>query len=453
MGFLKKVSQEFSYIGEYYVIYEDDFIKEAIEERENFKFYKINFYSYHLYEEFFYKDTNKIIIFIKNRQEALFVLDKVKDRKIPIVFIDFWNLDLSVNNYVDIVNVEELLINKVIDHLPQVPLYARDIGLGQGEILEVEVPPYSSFAYRRVKSVNSKDVKIVAIYRNNTLRLIDNSTLILPNDKLIVIGEPQRVKEFFMQIKKDIGVFPQPFGQNIYLLIDMKNMKQEEISKLLKTALFLHRNLNNKRLIVKVINPGISAQLYKLYKFNNITINTDFFENNYIRMLKLDVVKYNVGLIITNNSFFYKYKKEFFNLKLPILKSGKESIKKCKEIDIVLHENNVRTILPTIFDLVFQLKKRLNFIEGDPEENYDNLIEYINKFKNLFHFKNINFEKIDDNPVIELNKRRNICIITPFNKVPRSKFVSAILPSIDETNIFLDKFNQFLIPISVKDIE
>ncbi len=445
---IKKLSESHLNLGEFHIIYEEDEIKNGFNEKENLFFYKINFYAYELYKNLFHKDLNKIIIFVKNKKEAEFILKNSLDKKSPILFIKFWiDFEMPENNNIELINIPNLLTNKIIDFLPGVPLFARDIGLGIGEILEVEVPPHSPFVYSHPNKLQNEDAKVAAIYRNNELRLVNENSMILPNDKLLLIGQPEALKDLFNKIKKNIGAFPQPYGQNIYLLLDMKNMAQNEISSLLKTALFLHRKLKNKKLIIKIINPSINNQIYKLYKFKNIEITSDYYEKSYERSIKKDINIYNIGLIITNNGFFYKHSTLFFNLKLPVFKKGEESIKKCKGIKVLLQEKEIKPIASVIFDLSFQLDKPLIFIDGDPENTHTELIEYLTNFAKLFSFKDVKVKKTKDNPIFELNKTDKQCIITPFCKKPISKIWQVLNPKMEYSYLFLNKFNQFLIPV------
>lgn len=446
---IKKISDNYLNLGEFHIIYEEDEIKNGFNEKENLFFYKINFYAYELYKNLLHKENlNKIVILVKNKKEAEFILKNSLDKKVPILFVKFWlDFEIPQQNNIEIIDIPELLTNKVIDFLPGVPLFARDIGLGIGEILEVEVPPHSPFVYLHPSKLENKEAKIAAIYRNNELRLINENTMILPNDKLLLVGEPEALKDLFNKIKKNIGAFPQPYGQNIYLLLDMKNMEQKEISALLKSALFLHRKLKNKKLIIKIINPSINNQIYKLYKFNNIEILSDYYETSYKECLKKDVDTYNIGLIVTNNEFFFKYSTFFYDIKLPIFKKGEESIKKCKGIKVLLQENEIKPIASVIFDLSFQLDKPLTFIDGDPENTHTELIEYLTNFAKLFNFKDVHIEKTKDNPIFELNKEDNQCIISPFTTKPVPKLWQVLNPKMEYSYLFLNKFNQFLIPV------
>jgi len=445
---IEKISQNYLNLGEFHIIYEEDEIKNGFNEKENLFFYKINFYAYELYKNILHRDLSKIIILVKNKKEAEFILKNSLDKKAPILFVKFWlDFEMPQQNNIEIIDIPELLTNKVIDHLPGVPLFARDIGLGIGEILEVEVPPHSPFVYSHPSKLQTQDAKVAAIYRNNEIRLINENTLILPNDKLLLVGKPEALKDLFNQIKKNIGAFPQPYGQNIYLLLDMKNMEKKEISYLLKSTLFLHRKLKNKKLIIKIINPSINNQIYKLYKFENIEIFSDYFETSYKECLKKDVKTYNIGLIVTNNKFFYDHSKLFYELKLPVFKKGNESLKKCRGIKVLLQENEIKKIASVIFDISFQLQKPLTFIDGDPENRHTELTEYLTNFAKLFNFKDVHIEKIKDNPIFELNKEDHQCIISPFAKKPVSRFWQILNPKMEYSYLFLNKFNQFLIPV------
>jgi hypothetical protein len=443
---IEKISNSYIKEAEYHIIYEkeEDIIKIH---KENFFYYKISFFAYDIYKSLLYKDINKIIVFIKNKIEAEFVINKIKNFS-SIVFVKFWeNANIPIQNNIEIIDNIEQLTNKILDHLPDVPLFARDIGLGIGEILEVEIP-HSIFAYKTPSFIERwKNIKIAVIYRENKFIIPSKHTLILPNDKLLLIGEPEKLKAFFIESKKNLGAFPAPYGQNIYLLLDMK-LEKKIISNLLKSALFLHRKLKNKKLIIKIINPTLKLQIYKLFKFKDIDIFTDYLSTNYIEVLKSDIEKYNVGLIVTNNQYFYKYKKTFFEIKTPIFKQGNESVKKCKEFVVLLQHKMLDRIAPALFDLSFQLNLGINFLEPTNETaDLSELKEYLKKFAKVYNFKNITFTKTQKNPILKLRKRENICLIEPFIKPPVPKILEIIHPKIENAYIMLDKFNQFLIPV------
>jgi len=453
---IKKIINYHLNLAEFHIIYEDEeIIKPFKEKKENLFFYKIDFLAYEFYKNLIYKDFNKIIIFIKHKKEAEFVLNKVKFSKSPILFAKFWIefKEIPQKNNIEVLDIPEIITNKIIDFLPGIPLFARDIGLGNGEIMEVEIPIFSPFAYKSPSYIEERyNVKVAAIYRQNELKNFDKNTTILPNDKLLLIGDPQTLKELYQQIRKNIGSFPQPYGQNIYLLIDMKNMQKKEISQLLKSALFLHRKLKNKKLIISIINPALNIKLLKLYKFPNIDINTDYFITSYEEKLKKDINELNIGLIITNNQFFNKNMEIFYEIKKPVFKKGEESIKKCNSLTVLLHKNNIK-IASTLFDLSYQLGIKLRFLNADPENSNKDIVEYIKHLAKLFNFNNVEFSSTKNNPIIKLKKESNICIVEAIEKKPNNKIEQILIPKIEYSYTLLTKFNQFLIPIIKEENE
>jgi hypothetical protein len=439
---IKKVSSFSS--AEYFIIYEKEENITKVD-KENFTYYKISFFAFEIYKSIL-KETNKIIVLIKNKIEAEFVINKIKNFS-SIVFAKYWDtIKIPLQNNIEIIDINELITNKILNYLPNVPLFARDIGLGIGEILEVEIPPHSIFIYKTVKFIEKwRNIKVALIYRENRFIIPSPTKLILPNDKLLLVGNPKQLESFFIESKKNLGAFPAPYGQHIYVLIDMQ-LEKKIISNLLKSALFLHRKLKNKKLIIRIINPTLKLRIHKLYKFKDIEIYTEYFLTNYKNVLEKDINKYNIGLLITNNEYFYKYKHLFFKIKKPIFKQGTESIKKCKEFIIILHHNNIDTIAPTLFDLSFQLNLGINFLEPTETQNIKEIKEYLKNFAKVYNFKNIVFTKTKKNPIIKLRKRKDICLIFPFIKPPVSKILQIIYPTVENSYIMLDKFNQFLIP-------
>ena len=142
------------------------------------------------------------------------------------------------------------------------------MGLRKGEILEVQVPASSSFKYKNVYLLNSENRnkwRIVAIYRNDNLILPTHMSEIEPYDRLLIVGQPNILKDVYKNIKKDVGMFPAPYGNNIYLLIDRAEMDRKEVSKLLKSAIYLQRKTKSKKLIIKIIKTWRIMLLMQLY--------------------------------------------------------------------------------------------------------------------------------------------------------------------------------------------
>ena len=140
----------------YDIIYMDD---KVIPENKpsNFVFYKFDPTSYSKLSFL----LNKVLY-----QDALVVLDSKEDTNAVIKNIrksyptlnftvfDQWGLkpDLNIKFYKGM----DILSNGLVEQLPNVPVFAQNIGLRQGEIMEIKIPFGSNYAYRYIGSIGQK---------------------------------------------------------------------------------------------------------------------------------------------------------------------------------------------------------------------------------------------------------------------------------------------------------
>jgi len=455
-NFISSITKYHMNVAEFDIIYQNS--SDILEEFkvDGINFYQIPFTNFLDLNFFKLKNYSKIIIVIKNRFFALNALKSMQifiEKNIFIEFVDFWGLDIQMEN-VSILKLPNLINSTLVDLLPDVPVFARNIGLGKEEIMEIQVPSSSSFIYRSVELIN-KDNKnkwqIVAIYRKDNIILPNKMSTIHPFDRLLIVGQPNILKDVFKNIKKDVGFFPAPYGNNIYLLIDKKEMSKEETSKLLKTAIHLQKKLKSKKLIVKVINPNLHT-FNKLNKFSNIEVHIDYFNTDKQSVIMEDILKFSVGMFIINNDFYYKNIDFLLKLKKPFLKVGKESIKKCDSTAVLLRDSDeVAEISPVVFDISSQLKHKIKFFDYDPDninKKKKDIVKYYENLSKMYYYKNVEFIIDNKNPYFEIKKNRGICFFVPFNKnIERKKFLATILaPKIAKIQTLFDEYNQFMIP-------
>ncbi len=87
-----------------------------------------------------------------------------------------------------------------------------NIGLGQGEIVEVSVMPTSILAGYPVGKFTSRRWRIVAIFRGDRLILPRPKTVIKPGDRILIVGDPKILKYIAGLIKSGEPQFPLQFG-------------------------------------------------------------------------------------------------------------------------------------------------------------------------------------------------------------------------------------------------
>lgn len=443
--------------NEYDILYTDDRI---LPERKlsNFTFYNFDATSYSklfpLISNNFYSE---VIIVLNSKDETINVVKNIRliKEKLSITLYDTWDIELE-DNYIHYYKALEVLSNGLRERFPNTPVYAQNIGLREGEIMEIKIPFGSSYAYRYIGSIKQKDWKIFGLYRNQKLLTVKPSLVLKPNDIILVIGKPEILDNIYNIISKSQGQFPMPFGKNIYLYLDLLNIEEDEILSLVNKSIILQRKLHDAKLIVKVTNPSTMQTLDKIKaQFSQDDIYKIDIDYNYAKFedtIKKDKNQYGLGLLVFSNTLL-QYQNIFegiLKLKLPVFKAGHESLDSLKFTLSVLNDNHsYEQIASMLFDISKQLKTKVKLYDMDPlgHEKDSSLMEHFENLGTIFsqEVKIVNNEK---NPIKELEKDENILQVLPLKKSMFEKryFKFATLDT-DMLSFDISKHNQILIPI------
>ena len=424
---------------------------------ENFKFYNFDPTSMEklslLLDEHFYE----VMIIVSTKIDAVASYRNVRkiNKEMQIVMVDRWGLKFD-DKRVFLLDSREILASRIVDHLPDMPVIAQNVGLGKGEIMEIRIPIGSSYAYKHLGNIVQREWRIAAIYRVNELILPRDSLMIQPNDILLSIGNPNVLKSVYKSVKVEIGQFPMPFGQVIYCLIDMLNMSEVSIKALLNDAMLLHAKINSKRMFIRVINPTSSRAFEKIksYESEYINIYVDYYNANASKVMFDDTNNMEIGLIIVENDFFKKNIKMLFRIRKPIFKIGAWGFSKLKE-SVVLNDGSedVEQESSVIFDLSSQLDLKIKLYNFNPQnlKSEDELSEH---FKNLSKLFNKDVEIIEPkiNPLIKLRNKRGILQFVPFSKkVENANIFSIFSTNFEKLYFKLADAYQVFIPVTVDE--
>jgi hypothetical protein len=376
-------------------------------------------------------EFHQIVVILSNKTDTLATYENIRsfDDRLKILLHDRWFLEFSDKN-TTVVNAHDIVSNFLINHLPEIPLYATNIGLGQGEVAEFSIPFGSPFSYRYIKNIEQKRWKIVAIYREHRLILPNSKTILEPNDSILVVGNPHVLKSVYKSINREYGQFPIPFGENIYCFLDMAMMSDEDIEKLTNDSMLLHSSLNSNKLIFRVVNPRYGEILNKLksYDTQNMQVELDFYTHEKSSLIISDVDRFEVGLFVTNQDFFNENLSLLYDLKIPILKVGKRGFFHIDEAVVMSEESEkIEKISSIIFDISSQLKLDISvyrFEESDKEES-DRITEHFENLSKLFQEK-IKIIDTRRNPIRELKERDNVLQFVPFDKAIKQNKIFAL---------------------------
>lgn len=419
---------------------------------ENFNFYSFDPTSFEKLKPLLLKDYFQIMIIVRTSIDARATWENIRkvNSKVQIVMMDRWNLDIEDSRTVCLKS-HDVLSSRFVDYLPDVPVVAQNVGLGIGEIMEIRVPVGSSYVYRHIASIEQSKWKIAAIYRGSRLILPRPTLMIHPNDVLLAIGNPEVLNNIYNSIKRELGQFPAPFGNNIHCVIDMLLLRTDQIEHILNVLLLLHSKFNSKKLIINIINPVANEQLKKIKSYNShhIHVHIEYHSNNAIACMQEDFLTQDIGLFVVNSAFFAQNVKQLHQMKVPVLKIGESSLADLSEAVILnSHSQDIEKESTVIFDVASQLElsiKLYNFISHDDKEK-NAITEHYESLSKIFG-KKVIIEDSLKNPLLILANRSDILQFIPFNtKVLQANIFSFFATDMDKQYSKIHRAYQLFIP-------
>ncbi len=97
---------------------------------------------------------------------------------------------------------------------------ASDIGLGIGEIMEVEVLPSSSIIGRTLMDLQPRRWLVAAIYRDNRLVVPHGETKVLEKDRVLLVGDPDILPSVATLIRTGESEFPLQYGSHVVSIFE-----------------------------------------------------------------------------------------------------------------------------------------------------------------------------------------------------------------------------------------
>lgn len=419
-----------------------------------FKFYEFDPTSLYKLANLLKMEFSQAIIAMDNQADVEHTIKNIRSikKQLRIIVLNKWNL-INEDANVVMINMNEILSSRLIDYLPNVPVIAQNVGLGEGEIMEVLVPFGSSFIYKHIGVIEQKEWRIVAIYRNRKLIMPNRRRMIQPNDLLLLIGEPAVLKSVYRAIKRELGQFPEPFGSNIYLYLDMSILNLNSVEKLIKRSIYVLKKFGHT-LIIKIVNPTNFEVIWKIkeYRDENVIIDINYDNENLKASFFKDIKFYHVGLIIVSNELFenYNMRKTLYESQIPVLKLTKKELSSVKDASIILGDNrDLEKISSIIFDISEQMSLNIELYNylSEHQEAKEQVIEHYYNLATIFS-KSIKIIKESKNPIKKLQKKEDFIQILPFTKkLTKRKLLSLFSTDSDRLYYKLEDNHQIFIPV------
>jgi len=453
--FIQRITETYTSENIYYVVQTKAKEHEDVNPAR-FKFYEFDSTSFYKLSNLLKMEFVQVFIAMDAIVDVEVTIKNIRaiKKQLRIIVLNQWNLKNEDANVV-LVNTNEILASRLLDYLPNVPVIAQNVGIGEGEIMEVLVPFGSSFVYRHVGVIEQKNWRIVAIYRNRKLVMPSRRRMIQPNDLLVLVGEPAVLKSVYRSIKRELGQFPEPFGSNLYLYIDMNVVAKENIKELVKRAVFVHTKFKHD-LVIKVVNPGDLDTIWyiKSFRSDNVVVDIQYSFENLDELFYEDIKSYHVGLIMVSKEMFAddNMRKILYETHIPVLKIAQRSFSKVKDSALILSDNrDFEKISATIFDISEQMGFNIdlyNYMHEHQEEK-EQVIEHYYNLSTIFS-KSIKIIEENDNPIKTLRQKDNFIQILPFTfKLTKKRIYSLLSTDSEKLYYKLDDYHQIFIPVQL----
>ncbi|NPA12935.1 MAG: hypothetical protein GXO45_02990 [Aquificae bacterium] len=166
------------------------------------------------------------------------------------------NLEKIEKYNVEIINPIEIVKSIVLSKIERNFKTAINIGLGKGEIIQVDILARSHLVDRKLKYLKPSRWRIAAIYRDGELIIPDGEERIKVGDKVVIIGDPKVLENLVNILLKGIPQFPLQFGENFATVYHKKYKRDFE-----ETAYLKKNTKANKLLIYPYRNYNISDDI------------------------------------------------------------------------------------------------------------------------------------------------------------------------------------------------
>jgi hypothetical protein len=321
-----------------------------------------------------------------------------------------------------IVDTPSIIASRLYDQLPNVPLIAQNVGLSQGEIMEVLVPYGSSFAYRHVGSIAQVKWRIAALYREGKQILPTHATMIRPQDTLLILGKPQVLNNIYRRISKKEGRFPEPFGRYLYLILDLQTEAQNALAYLRESIHLLDR-IEEGKLFVRLLNPGDFTILSAIQAYDNerISIHVLYGEDTVSEVVLDDIMTFDIGMVLMTPRFFShkEIADEMLAQKKLVLLFGDSPLYSVeRSVVLASDEEEMESISSTLFYASETLDLKPCLCNYDPEGDFASrqmIVEHYETLARIFQYL-VTIEEKTANPIRTLESMESVLHIVPFTQ-------------------------------------
>ncbi len=391
-------------------------------------------------DENIFEKINNIIITVRDPDvslETCRVATEVLNIKANIfVLLFFPDRKSEFDKYenIEILEPTELITKILLTKIEKNYSIAINIGLRQGEIIEINILARSHLVDRKLKYLKATRWRIAAIYRDGKLIIPTGNEKIKIGDKVVIVGDPKVLQNLVELFTKGVPQFPQQFGANIavpYNSLFRKNLEE---------AVYIKKNSQAHSIYIYPFREKVKKEdIYLLTE--NFEIKSPINSLEDIFNVEDDIGLYVYPLKKSIFPFFSlcKLRKIFKLAKKPfLLSSGRIPYKRivislnCPDPAFVLSIGiELSRLMKIPYEVVYiSLPKELRGLneENELKERKEIIKDYEQIYK-----KKIKFTVLEGNPVKETVKyvckgTENTLFVTAYDKEQKISFFEPHVP-------------------------
>lgn len=397
------------------------------------------------------RDTDVSLETCRVTQEVL----NIKARIFVLLFYPDRKTEFDKYENIEILEPTELITKILLTKIEKNYSIAINIGLRQGEIIEINILARSHLVDRKLKYLKATRWRIAAIYRDGKLIIPTGNEKIKVGDKVVIVGDPKVLQNLVELFTKGVPQFPQQFGANIAVPYNVS------LRKALEEAVYIKKNTQAHSIYIYPLKERVKKEdIYVLTE--NYKIKPPINSIDDILKVEDDIGLYVYPLEKSIFPFFFncKLRKIFKLAKKPFLIStGKIPYKRivislnCPDPAFVLSIGiELSRLMKVPYEVVYvTLPKELRGIkeENDLKERKEILKDYEQIYK-----KKIKFTVLEGNPVKETVRyvcegTENTLFVISYDKEQKISFFEPHVPFLIIKKI---RCSSLVIPLGTEEI-
>jgi len=168
-----------------------------------------------------HEDEVRTIIIALSSEAACYetcrLVREVFSETIPLVVIHdgAWNQAAFQQLGADMIQPVDVALQVLRNRLQRNYSRAINIGLGQGELLEITILSASHLIDRKLKYLRPSRWAVSAVYRNGALIVPTGNTVLKVGDRVVLVGDPKVLENVAAILNRGVPQFPLQYGPEI----------------------------------------------------------------------------------------------------------------------------------------------------------------------------------------------------------------------------------------------